>query len=149
MFYKDKDGQDQGQEKSQDKGQEKGFGFGGKKFDGGAAFDTIAQVLSDALGVAEGAKREVEAVIRTQLEKLILAMNIATREELDVLRRQVAALEEDTALLKEKLFGTQHADAAQDYAHDANAEGESAVDDAAKSQNKGQNKGDDKGENQS
>ena len=71
---------------------------------GGAhLFDNAAQLLTNALGLAEGAKREVETIIRTQLERLILAMNVATREELDVLRDQIAALQIDNAALKARL----------------------------------------------
>ncbi|GJD43001.1 Ubiquinone biosynthesis accessory factor UbiK [Methylobacterium cerastii] len=55
-------------------------------------FDDFARLMTDAAGAAQGVRREAETVIRAQAERLIRDMDIASREELDVLRDMVATL---------------------------------------------------------
>ena len=54
--------------------------------------DDFARLMTDAAGAAQGVRREAEAVIRAQAERMIRDMDIASREELDVLRDMVATL---------------------------------------------------------
>jgi BMFP domain-containing protein YqiC len=55
-------------------------------------FDDFARLMTDAAGAAQGVRREAETVVKAQFERLIRDMDIASREELDVLRDMVAAL---------------------------------------------------------
>jgi BMFP domain-containing protein YqiC len=55
--------------------------------------DEIARLATDAVGVAQGVRREAETVARSQIERLIRDMDVATREEVEVLRAQLKALE--------------------------------------------------------
>ena len=55
-------------------------------------FDDFARLMTDAAGAAQGVRREAETVIRAQAERLIRDMDIASREELDVLRDMVSTL---------------------------------------------------------
>ncbi len=55
-------------------------------------FDDVARIFTDAAGAAQGVRREAETVFKAQVERLIRDMDIASREELDVLRDLVAAL---------------------------------------------------------
>ena len=48
--------------------------------------DEIARLATDAVGAAQGVRREVETVARSQIERLLRDMDVATREEVDVLR---------------------------------------------------------------
>jgi len=61
--------------------------------------DDIARLVTDAAGAAQGVRREVETVVRTQFERLIKDMDIATREEVEVLRDMVAAAREENERL--------------------------------------------------
>ena len=54
--------------------------------------DDFARLMTDAAGAAQGVKREAETVFKAQVERLIRDMDIATREEVDVLRDLVSAL---------------------------------------------------------
>lgn len=54
--------------------------------------DDVARLVTDAAGAAQGVRREAETVIKAQIERLIRDMDIASREELDVLRDLVAGL---------------------------------------------------------
>jgi BMFP domain-containing protein YqiC len=49
-------------------------------------FDDFAKLMSDAAGLAEGARREAETVLRAQLERLLSTMNVVTRDEFEAVR---------------------------------------------------------------
>jgi BMFP domain-containing protein YqiC len=66
-------------------------------------FDEIARLATDAAGAAQGVKREVETVVRSQVERLIRDMDVASREEVDVLREMVAAAREENERLSARL----------------------------------------------
>ncbi len=55
-------------------------------------FDDVARLFTDAAGAAQGVRREAETMFKGQVERLIRDMDVATREEVDVLRDLVAAL---------------------------------------------------------
>ena len=55
-------------------------------------FDDFARLMTDAAGAAQGVRREAETVFKAQVERLIRDMDIASREELVVLRDLVSAL---------------------------------------------------------
>ncbi|MBX9929930.1 MAG: accessory factor UbiK family protein [Methylobacterium sp.] len=55
-------------------------------------FDEFARLATDAAGAAQGVRREAETVLKGQIERLIRDMDIASREDVDVLRDLVAAL---------------------------------------------------------
>ena len=62
--------------------------------------DELARLATDAVGAAQGVRREVETVAKAQIERVLRDMDIATREEVDVLRDLVvAAREENEALV--------------------------------------------------
>ena len=65
--------------------------------------DELARLATDAVGVAQGVRREAETVARSQLERLIRDMDIATREEVEVLRDMVAAVREENESLRAQL----------------------------------------------
>lgn len=55
-------------------------------------FDDLARLMTDAAGAAQGVRREAETVVRAQAERLIRDLDVASREELDVLRDLVSSL---------------------------------------------------------
>ncbi|MCE4224286.1 accessory factor UbiK family protein [Methylobacterium sp. C25] len=55
-------------------------------------FDDVARIFTDATGAAQGVRREAETLFKAQIERLIRDMDIASREEVDVLRDLVATL---------------------------------------------------------
>jgi BMFP domain-containing protein YqiC len=65
--------------------------------------DEIARLATDAVGAAQGVRREVEGVIRSQLERLIQDMDVASREEVEVLREMVVAARAENAALSGRL----------------------------------------------
>ena len=65
--------------------------------------DEIARLATDAVGAAQGVRREVETVVRSQAERLIKDMDVATREEVEVLRELVLALRAENQQLSARL----------------------------------------------
>jgi BMFP domain-containing protein YqiC len=61
--------------------------------------DDIARLMTDAAGAAQGVRREVETVFKSQIERLLQDMNLASREEVDVLRDMVVAAREENEQL--------------------------------------------------
>jgi BMFP domain-containing protein YqiC len=49
-------------------------------------FDDLAKVMTDAAGVAQGARREIDTLVRSQLERLLAGMDVVTREEFEAVR---------------------------------------------------------------
>jgi BMFP domain-containing protein YqiC len=65
--------------------------------------DDIARLMTDAAGAAQGVRREVESTVKGQIERLLKDMDIATREEVDVLRDMVVAAREENDVLSARL----------------------------------------------
>jgi BMFP domain-containing protein YqiC len=66
-------------------------------------FDDFAKLMTDATGAAQGVRREIETTMKAQVERFIRDMDIATREEVEVLRDQLATLRADNARLAQRL----------------------------------------------
>jgi BMFP domain-containing protein YqiC len=66
-------------------------------------FDDLGRVLNEAAGVADGVRREVETVIKSQGERFVNDMDLVKREDFDALRELVQAQGEEIAALKKEL----------------------------------------------
>lgn len=62
-------------------------------------FDDLARLMTDAAGAAQGVRREAETVVKAQLERVIRDLDVASREELDVLRDLVTHLQSQNEAL--------------------------------------------------
>jgi BMFP domain-containing protein YqiC len=78
----------------------------------GRLFDDLSRLISDAAGLAEGARREVETVVKAQFERLLAGMDVVTREEFEAAKEMAAkarseneALAARIAALEAKLGG--------------------------------------------
>ena len=76
---------------------------------GSRVFDEIGRLMTDAAGVAEGMRREVEGIVKTQGERFLADMDLVKREEFEVLRELVQRLAEDNEALKARLAGIEAA----------------------------------------
>ena len=63
--------------------------------------DEFARMMTDAAGAAQGVRREMETVFRTQGERFINQMDLVQREEFETVREMaVKARTENEALTK-------------------------------------------------
>jgi BMFP domain-containing protein YqiC len=65
--------------------------------------DDLAKLGTSAFGGVLDIKREIEAVVSAQLEKLLVRMHLATREELEVAHDMASKAREENEKLKKRL----------------------------------------------
>ena len=49
-------------------------------------FDEFAKLMTDAAGVAQGARREVEGAMRSQAERFMMQMDLVQRDEFEAVK---------------------------------------------------------------
>ena len=52
----------------------------------GRIFDDIGRLMNEAVGVADGVRREAETVVKAQVQRFIADMDLVKREDFDALR---------------------------------------------------------------
>lgn len=63
-------------------------------------FGDISRLASDAMGAAQGVKKDIETMVHSQIEKMINDLDITKREESDVIKEMAQkALEQNKELL--------------------------------------------------
>jgi BMFP domain-containing protein YqiC len=65
--------------------------------------DEFAKLMTDAAGVAQGVRREVETAFKSQAERFLGEMDLVQREELDAVRDMAARAREENESLKKRL----------------------------------------------
>ena len=63
-------------------------------------FDDLSQLMTNAMGVAQGAKEEAENAMKSLIDRWLAEQNFVTREEFDALCTRHAALAARLALLE-------------------------------------------------
>ena len=66
-------------------------------------FDDISQLVTNAMGVAQGAKYEAETAFKSLVERWMVDQNFVTREEFDAVRAMAQKAREENDLLKARL----------------------------------------------
>lgn len=65
--------------------------------------DDAARVAGGAVGTLAGAKREIESLVRQQLERLLSSLDLVTRDEFDAVKEMAAKARSEQAELTERL----------------------------------------------
>ena len=68
----------------------------------GPVFD-FARLMTDAAGMANGVRREVETVVKTQMERLLSSMDVVTRDEFEAVREMAVLAREENDKLAAKI----------------------------------------------
>ena len=61
--------------------------------------DGLSRLMTDAVGVAQGVKKEADSVMKSQLERMLRDIDVVTREEFDVVRDMAAAARDENERL--------------------------------------------------
>jgi BMFP domain-containing protein YqiC len=69
----------------------------------GRIFDDIGRLMNEAVGVADGVRREAETVVKAQVQRFIADMDLVKREDFDALRELVQVQSEEIAQLRTEL----------------------------------------------
>ena len=65
--------------------------------------DEFAKLMTDAAGVAQGVRREVETAVRSQAERFLGDMDVVQREEFEAVRDMAARAREENEALRRRL----------------------------------------------
>lgn len=61
--------------------------------------DDLSRLMTDAVGAAQGMRREIETIVRSQAERMLRDMDVVSREEFEAIKAMaVKAREENEAL---------------------------------------------------
>lgn len=66
-------------------------------------FDELAKLMTNAAGAAQGMTQEVEALFRSQGQKLLNDMDLVSREEFEAVKAMAAKAREENEALKARL----------------------------------------------
>jgi len=66
-------------------------------------FDDVSKLMTNAMGVAQGAKTEAETAMKGFVDRWLADRNFVTREEFDAVRAMAVAAREENAALTARL----------------------------------------------
>jgi len=66
-------------------------------------FDEVARLMNDAAGVAQGVRREVETLFRTQAERMLRELAVVQREEFEAVKDMARLAREENEALKARV----------------------------------------------
>lgn len=65
--------------------------------------DDLSQLMTNAMGVAQGAKDEAETAMNSMMDRWLASRNLVTREEFDAVRAMAQKAREENEALKARL----------------------------------------------
>lgn len=74
--------------------------------------DDLAQLMTNAMGVAQGAREEAETAFRSMIDRWLADRDFVTREEFDAVRAMAQKAREENEALKARLAALEAAAAA-------------------------------------
>lgn len=69
----------------------------------GKIFDDISHLMTNAMGVAQGAKDEAETAMKSLMDRWLADRDFVTREEFDAVRAMAQKAREENETLKARL----------------------------------------------
>ncbi len=70
---------------------------------GNRLMDDFARLMTDVAGMAQGAQREMEGVVRSQFERFIRDMDLVSREEFEAVREMAILARDENEKLAARL----------------------------------------------
>ena len=65
--------------------------------------DEVARLMNDAAGVAQGIRREIETLFRTQAERWLRDLDLVKREEFEAVKDMARLAREENEALKARI----------------------------------------------
>ena len=69
----------------------------------GRFFDELGKLITDAAGAAEGVRKEIESVVRSQAERVLRDLDVVQREEFEAVKAMAHKAREENGRLKERI----------------------------------------------
>ncbi len=70
---------------------------------GNKIFDDMSKLMSNAMGVAQGAKTEAETAMKGWIDRWMADRDFVTREEFDAVKAMASKAREENASLEERI----------------------------------------------
>ncbi len=70
---------------------------------GSRLYDDFSRLMSDASGLAGGLRREVETLVRGQVERLLAAMDVVSRDEHEAVKAMAAMARDENDRLERRI----------------------------------------------
>ena len=70
----------------------------------GRLFEDFSRLMTDASGIAAGVRREIETIVRGQVERLLAAMDVVSRDEFEAVKRMAALARDENERLEARLL---------------------------------------------
>lgn len=71
---------------------------------GGRIFDDFSRLMTDASGLAQGVRREIETIVRAQVERFLAAMDVVSRDEFEAAKRMAALARDENERLENRIL---------------------------------------------
>jgi BMFP domain-containing protein YqiC len=65
--------------------------------------DDLGRLMTDAAGVASGVRREIDGIVKSQIERLLRDADVVTREEFDAVREMAVLARDENDALKARI----------------------------------------------
>ncbi|MCA1952350.1 MAG: accessory factor UbiK family protein [Hyphomicrobiales bacterium] len=65
--------------------------------------DELSRVMTGAVGLAEGARKEADSFLRSQIERILADSEFVTRDEFETVRQMAIAARDENERLAERL----------------------------------------------
>jgi BMFP domain-containing protein YqiC len=66
-------------------------------------FDDLSRLMTDAAGLAEGARREAQTFARAQIERMMAGMDVVGREEFEAVKEMAARARDENEKLAARI----------------------------------------------
>ncbi|MCH2093639.1 MAG: accessory factor UbiK family protein [Rhodobacteraceae bacterium] len=66
-------------------------------------FDDMSQLMTNAMGVAQGAREEAETALKSMMDRWLADRDFVTREEFDAVRAMAQKAREENEALKARI----------------------------------------------
>jgi BMFP domain-containing protein YqiC len=66
-------------------------------------FDDLSRLMTDAAGLADGARREAQTFARTQMERMMASMDMVSREDFEAVKEMAARARDENEKLAQRI----------------------------------------------
>ncbi len=66
-------------------------------------FDEMAKLMGNAAGAAQGVRREIDTLVKAQVERVLNDLDVVQREEFEAVRAMAQAAREENDRLKQRI----------------------------------------------
>lgn len=69
----------------------------------GRFFDELGKLITDAAGAADGIRKEIEGIVRTQAERVLNGLDVVQRDDFEAVKAMAQKAREENERLSERI----------------------------------------------